>query len=214
MGIRGNRGTSEISAVSAAPIVSAVPSGEVCAAHTAPIAGMVYLRRPVGAVDQLTTADTNAEPATGGVAGPETTGGVAVAHKGAPTPVETPDTGRALLSGPSSPASRQAATREIARLLWLWLEAYDGRRPVSALRRGPFSPTALDELRGLIRTTIEHRQGVPSRLLRVHLPPSHHHRLAFTASAAVNGRVRALVGHLARYDSRWRVESVTLLQAS
>ncbi|AGP31382.1 hypothetical protein A606_08695 [Corynebacterium terpenotabidum Y-11] len=151
----------------------------------------MYLRRPAG---QATVPDRGPGDDPGGTG---------------------PDSG-ALLSGiTGSSGARAAATAEISRLLTLWLDAFDGRRPVTALRRGPFSPVVLDHLRGQIRGQIRDsvgaRAGSPSRLLRVHLPPSHHRRLAFTASAAVDGRVRALVGHLARYDARWRVESVTLL---
>ena len=165
------------------------PGTDFTTADTAPLPGMVYLRRPVGAPSPPTgTREPPAAPRADGV--PQ------------------------LLSGATaSPDARSAVTAEIARLLTLWLEAYDGRRPVNALRRGPFSPGALDELRARIRSDLDRRSGAParSRLLQVHLPPSHHRRLSFTASAAVDGRVRAVVGHLARYESRWRVESVNLM---
>lgn len=169
-------------------------------AHTEPVPGMVYLRRPVGAAP---VRDAVAGPVDGRVGRAET----------APDSV-------LVGTGPAAPA-RNAAVAEIARLLCLWLEAFDGRRPVAALRRGPFSPAVLDELRSVIRSSLDHRAAAsgaghapgsgPSRLLRVHLPPSHHRRLSFTASVAVSGRVRALVGHLGLVDTRWRVESVTLV---
>lgn len=173
-------------------------------AHTAPLPGLVYLRRPTGAavIEDTPPTDDAATP-----------------HR---------DTRRTaaegVLTGTDGTApARDAATAEISRLLRLWLEAFDGRRPVTALRRGPFSPVVLDDLRSLIRDSLDTvgtagAAGTgtvpgsgPSRLLRVHLPPSHHRRLSFTASVAVSGRVRALVGHLGRYDTRWRVESVTLV---
>lgn len=152
---------------------------------TVPVPGKVYLRRPTGS-PTLPRDLTDVLPSDGGTA-------------------------VLLVGGPGSADSRRAATREIGRLLSAWLEAFDGRRPVAALRRGPYSPGVVDDLRRQIRTTVEQRSGTPSRLLRVHLPPSRRGRLSFTASAAVDGRVRALVGHLARYEARWRVESVTLL---
>ena len=186
---------------------TAVHTAAHSAAHTVPLPGLVYLRRPTGAA---VVEDT---PPTADVAAP---------HR------DTRRTGAGgadgVLTGTdrTTPA-RDAATAEISRLLRLWLEAFDGRRPVTALRRGPFSPAVLDDLRSLIRDSLDTirtagaaRTGTapgstPSRLLRVHLPPSHHRRLSFTASVAVSGRVRALVGHLGRHDTRWRVESVTLV---
>lgn len=195
-------------------------TSEHCAAHTAPRAGMVYLRRPVGQITRLPSTHAvrtektlpGAEAGTRATTNATSTPGIK-GDSGRQT-IESANSAKPLLGGPTSPESRQAVTREVARLLWSWLEAYDGRRPISALRRGPFSPTVLEELRSLIRDTIEERHDIPSRLLRVHLPPSHHHRLAFTASAAVDGRVRAIAGHLARYNSRWRVESIVLLRSS
>jgi hypothetical protein len=182
-------------------------STEVTAAHTAPLPGMVYLRRPAGAA--------TVRAARAGRAGRADMPG---ADAATPSRGTRPTEADGVLSGTdgTTPA-RAAATAEITRLLRLWLEAFDGRRPVTALRRGPFSPAVLDDLRTLIRESLDATRtdtapgSTPSRLLRVHLPPSHHRRLSFTASVAVSGRVRALVGHLGRHDSRWRVESVTLV---
>ncbi len=177
------------------------------AAHTVPLPGLVYLRRPTGAT---ALEDT---PPTADVAAP---------HRD-PRRTGADGAGGVLTGTDRTTPARDAATAEISRLLRLWLEAFDGRRPVTALRRGPFSPAVLDDLRSLIRESLDTvgtagaaRTGpapgsTPSRLLRVHLPPSHHRRLSFTASVAVSGRVRALVGHLGRHDTRWRVESVTLV---
>ncbi len=158
-----------------------------------------------------------------------------------PAPMTVPptpgDAESVLVDTAGTTPTGNAAAAGIARLLCLWLEALDGRRPVTALRRAPFSPLVLDDLRRLIRESMDspgqparavtgvHGPGTggavgrtgttagppPSRLLRVHLPPSHHRRLSFTASVAVSGRVRALVGHLGRYDSRWRVENIALV---
>lgn len=177
------------------------------AAHTVPLPGLVYLRRPTGA------AAMEAAPPTAGFSAP---------HRDARR-TGADGAGGVLTQTDRTTPARDAATAEISRLLRLWLEAFDGRRPVTALRRGPFSPAVLDELRYLIRDSLDTVRtagaagtttapgSIPSRLLRVHLPPSHHRRLSFTASAAVSGRVRALVGHLGRHDTRWRVESVTLV---
>lgn len=101
-------------------------------------------------------------------------------------------------------------------LVGVWLEVVDGRRPVSALRKGPFSPTVAEDLRGRMRDARARPTGAttvdePSRVLSVHLPPAHRDRLNFTASVLHHRRVRAVAGHLARYDGRWRIESVTLI---
>lgn len=188
MGIRGMTSTT-----------AATPAG------TAPVPGKVYLRRPTGEPVVRPAPDMSGAP---GVPG-------APVHAVGPGPatdplagVRTPADG---VLGAPGPSARTAVTAEIARLLTWWLEAYDGRRPVAALRRGPYAPGVVEDLRTQIRESVEHRHGVPSRLLRVHLPPSHRQRLSFTASAAVDGRVRAVVGHLARHDARWRVESVVLV---
>lgn len=94
-------------------------------------------------------------------------------------------------------------------LVGVWLEVVDGRRPVSALRKGPFAPAVTADLRGRMREIRTPDEA--SRVLSVHLPPAHRTRLNFTASVTHHRRVRAVAGHLARYDGRWRVESVTLI---
>lgn len=165
---------------------------------TIAVPGMVYLRRPAGIRDIPEHPPTTP---VSGIGPDEATGG---GHG-------TGTAGELLLGATRSAPSRSAVSREIGRLLHWWLEAYDGRRPVAVLRRGPYSPVVLDDLRAQIRASAERRHGIPSRLLTVHLPPSHHRRLSFTASALVDGRVRAMVGHLARYDEKWRVESVSLV---
>lgn len=95
-------------------------------------------------------------------------------------------------------------------LVGTWLEVVDGLRPVTVLRKGPFSPTVSDRLRGTLRTTGGTRTS-PSRVLSVNFPPTHRDRLGFTASVVRDGRVRAVVGHLSRYSGQWRVESITLI---
>lgn len=101
-------------------------------------------------------------------------------------------------------------------LISVWLEVLDGRRPVSALRKGPYSPVVSESLRGMVRESAADPggRGFPtevSRVLAVHIPPSHRERLGFTASVARDGRVRAVAGHLARYDGQWRIESIVII---
>lgn len=176
-------------------------------AGTAPVPGKVYLRRPVGATAVPASAPPDAVPVP---TAPAPDGGARGARGRVDAPAGVRAAGNGAVRAPGASA-RTTVTTEIARLLTWWLEAYDGRRPVAALRRGPYAPLVTEELRAQIRDAPDRRYGTPSRLLRVHLPPSHRQRLSFTASVSVDGRVRAVVGHLARHGSRWRVESVVLV---
>jgi hypothetical protein len=163
----------------------------------APVPGLVYLMRPAGARD-----------VTGTPAGPAGPGGAA---DGAVSPLPDADVlGRTV----GDPGARDRLRGQIGRLLTAWLEAFDGRRPVSALRTGPFSDEAVERLHHQIRETYRStrpRSPEPSRLLRVHLPPSHRSRPAFVGSALVQGRVRALAGYLRQQEGHWRIDDVTLL---
>jgi hypothetical protein len=169
------------------------------------VPGLVYLRRPcpVGG------------PVEGSVAAPETAAQAPTdtavpgdAHTDQSPGTDTPQ-GTADVPAPAAVRAR------IGMLVGVWLEVLDGRRPVSALRKGPFSPGVTEDLRGRIRdarpspgTT---SPPTVSRVLSVHLPPTRPDRLAFTASVAHGDRVRAVAGHLSRYDGRWRVETMTLI---
>lgn len=153
-----------------------------------PVPGLVYLRRP-GRHAVPVTQDAPASEAA---------------------PVQDAATRR--------PGS--AVNARVAMLVGVWFEVVDGRRPVSALRKGPFSPRVTEDLRGRMRRSLTASAGasgapsspaVPSRVLSVHLPPTHPERLTFTASVLHHERVRAVVGHLARYEGRWRVETVTMV---
>lgn len=159
-----------------------------------PVPGLVYLRRP----------GRHAAPVT----------------QDAPAPVAPP------VQDAATPRPGSAVNARVAMLVGVWLEVVDGRRPVSALRKGPFSPRVTEDLRGRMRQALPTAAGtstapgasgtasspaVPSRVLSVHLPPTHPERLTFTASVLHRERVRAVVGHLARYEGRWRVETVTMV---
>lgn len=117
----------------------------------------------------------------------------------------------------TAPEAREMLRVQVGRLLTAWLEAFDGRRPVAALRTGPFSPDTVDQLQHQIRESYRspspHRDTrvTPSRLLRVHLPPAHRSRPAFVGSVLVGGKVRALAGFLGRHGDHWRIDDVTLL---
>lgn len=165
-----------------------------------PVPGLVYLRRPQrcggdGPVDTPEAAQKQVQVQAGD----------AVADRTAPPQQEARRTGRSV-SG------------RVGMLIAVWLEVLDGRRPVSVLRKGPFNPLVVEELRGRLRRAdaasspdSPDPRPAPSRVLSVHLPPTHRERLAFTASVTHGGRVRAVAGHLGRYDGRWRIESVTLI---
>lgn len=120
----------------------------------------------------------------------------------APKPQKTPPT--------SQTAAGDVVARRVAMLVGTWLEVVDGLRPVTVLRKGPFSPTVSEQLRGVLRDASRSRRS-PSRVLSVNLPPTHRDRLGFTASVIRDGRVKAVAGHLARYDGQWRVESISLI---
>ena len=178
-----------------------------------PVPGLVYLRRPrAGTVlrrDGPSTDDSRPEPADTVVR--DAPAVAATAPASAPVTADTaPDTAgsgsgsgsAAAAPSDADPAAGEAVARRVAMLVGTWLEVVDGLRPVTVLRKGPFSPTVSDRLRGTLRTT----GGT-----RVNIPPTHRDRLGFTASVVRDGRVRAVVGHLSRYSGQWRVESITLI---
>ncbi|HIW91373.1 MAG TPA: hypothetical protein H9870_06915 [Candidatus Corynebacterium avicola] len=149
-----------------------------------PVPGLVYLRRPRGG----TVVRQDAATATDGTE-----------RAAAPSPNARKNT-----------AAGDAVARRVAMLVGTWLEVVDGLRPVTVLRKGPFSPVVSEQLRGVLRDAGKSRRS-PSRVLSVNLPPTHRDRLGFTASVTRDGRVKAVAGHLARYDGQWRVESITLI---
>lgn len=152
------------------------------------VPGLVYLRRPVPVTEPAENPAVSGRP-------PDT---------GTTPPPPSDDV-------PPAPAVRS----RVGMLVGVWLEVLDGRRPVSVLRKGPFSPRVADDLRGRIRDARPGTGSTPpqtvSRVLSVHLPPTHRERLTFTASVAHGNRVRAVAGHLSRYDGQWRIETVTLI---
>lgn len=156
-----------------------------------PVPGLVYLRRP--------------------------------GRHAVPVTQDAPASEAAPVQDAASRRPGSAVNARVAMLVGVWLEVVDGRRPVSALRKGPFSPRVTEDLRGRMRQALPaaarvsgasgtaSSPAVPSRVLSVHLPPTHPERLTFTASVLHHERVRAVVGHLARYEGRWRVETVTMV---
>lgn len=111
----------------------------------------------------------------------------------------------------------------LSRWIVLWLEAKEGRRAPMSLRRGPYSPAVIEELR---RSTSPATGG--ARLLRVHAQKTRFGQIRFSASAFYDGRVRAIAGslddgegrHGARSPQRsrgelraglWRVEHIHLI---
>jgi hypothetical protein len=173
------------------------------------VPGLVYLRRPCpveGPAPGLAAA-SQAPSGTAGSGGPGTGPDSA---SGTTAGTETGNkTGNGDVPAPAAVRAR------IGMLVGVWLEVLDGRRPVSALRKGPFSPGVTEDLRGRIRDARPTPGAVSaptvSRVLSVHLPPTRPDRLTFTASVTHGDRVRAVAGHLARYDGRWRVETMTLI---
>lgn len=158
------------------------------------VPGLVYLRRPGPAVEAVRNS-----------AGP----------RRRPEDTEPSSVDGTVLSPSESVPPAPEVRARVGMLVNVWLEVLDGRRPVSVLRKGPFSPRVADELRGRIRDARPAPGATPprtvSRVLSVHLPPTHPDRLTFTASVAYGNRVRAVAGHLARYDGQWRIETVTLI---
>lgn len=182
-----------------------------------PVPGLVYLRRPrAGTVlrrDGPSTDDSRPEPADTVVRdAPAVAATAPVTADTAPDTAGSGSGSGSAAAAPSDadPAAGEAVARRVAMLVGTWLEVVDGLRPVTVLRKGPFSPTVSDRLRGTLRTTGGTRTS-PSRVLSVNIPPTHRDRLGFTASVVRDGRVRAVVGHLSRYSGQWRVESITLI---
>lgn len=182
-----------------------------------PVPGLVYLRRPrAGTVlrrDGPSTDDSRPEPADTVVRdAPAVAASAPVTADTAPDTAGSGSGSGSAAAAPSDadPAAGEAVARRVAMLVGTWLEVVDGLRPVTVLRKGPFSPTVSDRLRGTLRTTGGTRTS-PSRVLSVNIPPTHRDRLGFTASVVRDGRVRAVVGHLSRYSGQWRVESITLI---
>lgn len=173
----------------------------------APVPGLVYLRKPRSAPVRPTPRELPTTlPKVQTTAGD---GGATTAQTSGDTQRETAgNAGDARDAGKDS--ARSAVASRIGMLVRTWLEVLDGHRPVTVLRKGPFSPTVTETLRGVLRNAGSVPTS-PSRVLSVAIPPSHRDRLGFTASVARDGRVRAVVGHLSRYDGRWRVESITLI---
>lgn len=111
----------------------------------------------------------------------------------------------------------------LSRWIVLWLEAREGRRAPMSLRRGPYSPAVIEDLR---RATSPTTGG--ARLLRVHAQKTRFGQIRFSASAFYDGRVRAIAGFLddgeGRHGTRspqrsrgelraglWRVEHIHLI---
>ena len=111
----------------------------------------------------------------------------------------------------------------LSRWIVLWLEAREGRRAPMSLRRGPYSPAVIEDLR---RATSPATGG--ARLLRVHAQKTRFGQIRFSASAFYDGRVRAIAGFLddgeGRHGTRspqrsrgelraglWRVEHIHLI---
>lgn len=129
-------------------------------------------------------------------------------------------------SSNSSPQGTPQSTVDLATLgrwIVLWLEAREGRRPPMSLRRGPYSPAVIEDLR---RATSPTTGG--ARLLRVHAQKTRFGQIRFSASAFYDGRVRAIAGFLddgeGRHGTRspqrsrgelraglWRVEHIHLI---
>ena len=133
-------------------------------------------------------------------------------------------------ASPSSPVSNPQSTPHntvdlgtLSRWIVLWLEAREGRRAPMSLRRGPYSPAVIEDLR-----RASHPATGGARLLRVHAQKTRFGQIRFSASAFYDGRVRAIAGFLddgeGRHGTRspqrsrgelraglWRVEHIHLI---
>ena len=111
----------------------------------------------------------------------------------------------------------------LSRWIVLWLEAREGRRAPMSLRRGPYSPAVIEDLRCVTSPTTG-----GARLLRVHAQKTRFGQIRFSASAFYDGRVRAIAGFLDDGEGRpgtrspqrsrgelraglWRVEHIHLI---
>lgn len=161
-----------------------------------PIPGFLYLQRPHKGTNTVAVTDVDIEDA----------------------PAELTDAGDAVreLRGP--------APADIARLLHVWLEALDGRRPLKSLHSGRFHPRIVEhipsQLTGLGRRAPLRTGGrVASAIRSLHLQPSQTHRVRFCASVLVGGRVRAVAGTTSRVRMKkgsprtafWRLETLQII---
>lgn len=116
---------------------------------------------------------------------------------------------------------------DIGRLLILWLEAVDGRRPPRSLKNGRFHPDILSQLGGhqrLIQAGGGKQTGaVASKIKTLHIQKTTTPTVRFCASAVIGGRVRAIAGttKLVRLPKKegsprptqkqWRVETLQII---
>ncbi|WP_300610620.1 hypothetical protein [Corynebacterium sp.] len=139
----------------------------------------------------------------------------------ASSPVQTPAATATIIEQSSPQNTVDLAT--LGRWIVLWLEAREGRRAPMSLRRGPYSPAVIEDLR---RASSPATGG--ARLLRVHAQKTRFGQIRFSASAFYDGRVRAIAGFLddgeGRHGTRspqrsrgelraglWRVEQIHLI---
>lgn len=182
-----------------------------------------FLSAAPAAVAATTTAAAGSAPA---VAGPVEAG----TKKNHREPGALPATAPASSSPEQAPADSSNSSPQgtvdlatLGRWIVLWLEAREGRRAPMSLRRGPYSPAVIEDLR---RASSPATGG--ARLLRVHAQKTRFGQIRFSASAFYDGRVRAIAGFLddgeGRHGTRspqrsrgelraglWRVEHIHLI---
>lgn len=161
-----------------------------------PIPGFFYLQRPHSQSTRSSVMDTEVEEAP------------AAEHSGS-----------GAVRGLRSPAPA-----EIARLLHVWLEALDGRRPLKSLHSGRFHPRIVEHIPSQLtnlgrQASVRSGAPVASSIRSLHLQPSNTHRVRFCASVFVGGRIRALAGTTARVRMKkgspratfWRLETLQII---
>lgn len=110
-----------------------------------------------------------------------------------------PDTGTVSTAvEPSATVQPLPQREDIGRLLIVWMETIDGRRPPKALKNGRFHPDILAQLSGHQRS-IQAKGGarsgvVASKIKTLHIQPTATQTVRFCASAVIGGRVRAIAG--------------------
>ena len=186
-----------------------------------PKPGYNYLRIPAGlqadgpAARFLTTAPVT-PVARPGAAGPGK-------HREPGALPATAATSSSPVSAPPATPQNAVDLATLSRWIVLWLEAREGRRAPMSLRRGPYSPAVIDDLR-----RASHPATGGARLLRVHAQKTRFGQIRFSASAFYDGRVRAITGFLDNGEGRhgtrspqrsrgelraglWRVEHIHLI---
>lgn len=180
-----------------------------------PIPGYLYLSRPI-------PSPGTSLPGTSSSPSPLSFSDATPSLMPAYTPQAEVEASQRTRTQPVTPPEKN----DIARLVFLWLEALDGRRSPNSLRSPRFHPDipgTLSQVRGRLHLAgaPNERADVASMLRTVHIQKTATHKTRFCASVVIKGRVRAVAGSLLLVRVRkhrgsppatvWRVETLQVI---